>query len=43
MEVINYSSNVHVIEKGMSKRNRTGTAKMLFDFMCKHTDVYTEE
>lgn len=39
MVVINYSSYAHVIEKGMNKRNMTGMAKMLFAFMCKHTDI----
>ena len=38
-------SYTHIIEKGMNKRDMIGMgmAKMLFDFMCKHSDVYTEE
>lgn len=43
MVLIYYSSYAYGIEKGMNKRNRTGMVKMLFDFMCKHTGVYTEE
>lgn len=38
---INYSSYVHVIEKGMNRRNMTGMAKVLFEFMCDHEDVVT--
>ena len=39
MAVINYSSYAQAIEKGMSKRNMTGMAKVLFAFMCDHEDV----
>ena len=39
MTVLNYSSYAHVIEKGMNKRNMTGEARVLFDFMCDHEDV----
>ncbi len=39
MTKINYSSYAHVIEKGMNKRNMTGMAKILFDFMCAHENV----
>lgn len=35
---INYSSYAHVIEKGMNKRNMTGMAKILFEFMCDHEE-----
>lgn len=38
---INYSSYAHVIEKGMNRRNMTGMAKVLFEFMCDHEDVVT--
>lgn len=36
---INYSSYAHIIEKGMNKRNMTGMAKVLFDFMCDQEDI----
>ena len=39
MAVINYSSYAQAVEKGMSKRNMTGMAKVLFAFMCNHEDV----
>ncbi len=39
MAVINYSSFAQALEKGMNRRNMTGMAKVLFDFMCNHEDV----
>ena len=39
MTVINYSSFAQALEKGMSRRNMTKEAKVLFDFMCNHEDV----
>lgn len=36
---INYYSYAHVIEKGMNKRNMSGMAKVLFDFMCEHDEL----
>ena len=36
---INYSSYAHVIEKGMNRRNMTGMAIVLFDFMCDHEEI----
>ena len=43
MAVINYSSYAQAIEKGMSKRNMTGMAKVLFAFMCAgNTEINAE-
>ena len=36
---INYSSYAHIIEKGMNKRNMSGMARILFEFMCDHEDI----
>lgn len=39
MASINYSLFAQSLEKGMSRRNMTGMAKILFAFMCDHKDV----